>query len=203
MPHDYNELYNGILKKVASNIESYLFDITNGCARIDRVSTRVKTPSSFEGKANKIVDGKKKYNHPYEEIQDIVGARILVLFDCDVEKIKKSLESYLTSIEVSIKEPEAWKFGYFGVHYIFKLPEEAYIGIKKHEVPIRFFELQIKTLFQHAWSETEHDIGYKVNGAPLTLHEERVLAFTSAQAWGADKALSDLIANRDPTSICS
>jgi hypothetical protein len=34
----------------------------------------------------------------------------------------------------------------------------------------RFFELQIKTLFQHAWSEAEHDLGCK---APVALSRPR------------------------------
>ena len=47
----------------------------------------------------------------------------------------------------------------------------------------KFFELQIKTLFQHAWSEAEHDLGYKED-KHLNLDQKRRLAFTSAQAWG-------------------
>jgi hypothetical protein len=46
-----------------------------------------------------------------------------------------------------------------------------------------FFELQIMTLFQHAWSEANHDIGYKPGSVRLDLGAERRLAFTSAQAW--------------------
>jgi putative GTP pyrophosphokinase len=47
----------------------------------------------------------------------------------------------------------------------------------------QFFELQVETLFQRAWSE--HDLGYKPGATPLTSEAKRRLAFTSAQAWGA------------------
>jgi ppGpp synthetase/RelA/SpoT-type nucleotidyltranferase len=46
----------------------------------------------------------------------------------------------------------------------------------------QFFELQVKTLFQHAWSEAEHDLAYKPS-EPITPHQQRQIAFTAAQAW--------------------
>jgi len=54
-----------------------------------------------------------------------------------------------------------------------------------------FFELQIKTLFQHAWSEADHDLGYK-SDRELSREEKRQVAFTAAQSWGADKIFCSL-----------
>jgi putative GTP pyrophosphokinase len=59
-----------------------------------------------------------------------------------------------------------------------------------------FFELQIKTLFQHAWSEADHDLGYKPGSTPLNSEEKRKLAYTSAQAWGADHMFDELFRAR-------
>jgi len=56
---------------------------------------------------------------------------------------------------------------------------------------ILFFELQIKTLFQHAWSEAEHDLGYKPTTV-LSHDQKKRLAFTAAQAWGADQVFDEL-----------
>ena len=54
-----------------------------------------------------------------------------------------------------------------------------------------FFELQIKTLFQHAWSEANHDLGYKPE-TPFDTNQKRLMAYTSAQAWGADREFDRL-----------
>jgi ppGpp synthetase/RelA/SpoT-type nucleotidyltranferase len=61
----------------------------------------------------------------------------------------------------------------------------------KEDESIQFFELQIKTLFQHAWSEAEHDLGYKPTTI-LTSAQKKRLAFTAAQAWGADQIFDEL-----------
>jgi ppGpp synthetase/RelA/SpoT-type nucleotidyltranferase len=64
----------------------------------------------------------------------------------------------------------------------------------------RFFELQVKTLFEHAWSEAEHDLGYKPGEDPLTPQQARSLAYTSAQAWGADQIFNDLFRERSSSA---
>jgi ppGpp synthetase/RelA/SpoT-type nucleotidyltranferase len=49
------------------------------------------------------------------------------------------------------------------------------------------FELQIRTLFMHAWAEPQHDMGYKA-AQELTREIRRELAWIAASAWGADQA---------------
>jgi ppGpp synthetase/RelA/SpoT-type nucleotidyltranferase len=103
-------------------------------------------------------------------------------------------------VEWTEKKPESdMEFSYFGEHYVLKIPDDVVPDGLEDRTP-EFFELQIKTLFQHAWSETSHDIGYK---APRDLNslERRKLAFSAAQAWGADQIFkeleADIVANDD------
>lgn len=77
------------------------------------------------------------------------------------------------------------------------MPNEIRHAIKDAEDCLpEFFELQIKTLFQHAWSEAEHDLAYKPELGELDEVELRKLAFTAAQAWGADEIFEDLFQGR-------
>jgi putative GTP pyrophosphokinase len=83
------------------------------------------------------------------------------------------------------------EFGYEGRHFILFLPRDVFKDEENESAVISFFELQIKTLFQHAWSESEHDLGYKPT-TTLSSDQKRRLAFTAAQAWGADQIFDEL-----------
>jgi len=159
--------------------------------RIDRISCRVKSTESFIAKASKTDgNGNPKYIDPLNEIQDQVGARIVTFYRSDVHSLAQSVDSLLRRIERKHHLPEMRdQFGYEGLHYILFFPHELIPNGLETSAP-RFFELQIKTLFQHAWSEAEHDLGYK--GRTLSTDNQRKLAFTAAQAWGADLIFGEL-----------
>jgi putative GTP pyrophosphokinase len=181
------------LAKIAAGLQLFLKDNLSGIERIDSVVTRAKDPDRYFAKAIKVDDeGYPKYNNPKFEIQDQIGARITVFYLSDVERIRLHVVKYLKFIEQSPKLPGSdSEFGYFGLHFILSLPDDVVGEDVGDGVAPEFFELQIKTLFQHAWSEAHHDIGYK-SMRPLTSDERRKMAFTAAQAWGADTIFEEL-----------
>jgi len=188
----YQSRHNKILVPAASALEKLLREYLSGKPHIDRISVRAKSPESFLEKAKKMEGGKLKYADPLGEIQDQVGARVIVFYTRDVNPISKRLLRYFRHIEMSTKEPKSEaEFGYFGKHFVLSLPSDVIpSGIKLAAAP-PVFELQVRTLFQHAWSEAEHDIGYKPR-RKLTKIEKRKFAFTAAQSWGADRIFQDL-----------
>lgn len=171
-------------------LAQHLSDRLEGVERIDRISARAKDPDRFLAKAQKENDNKRKYGDPLSEIQDQVAARITVFYLSDVEIVEAAIKKYFHSIEQITIVEEPKKFGYEGRHLILTIPEELYEHEEHPDAP-DFFELQIKTLFQHAWSEAEHDLAYKPS-APLTSTQTREIAFTAAQAWGADQMFAKL-----------
>jgi len=190
---EYVRRYEAFLKIVAQSLQEYINDHLLGVPNIDRVTARAKDPIRFTEKASRTDEaGKPKYQKPLTEIQDQLGARIVVLYKNDVDTVTQIITRYFQPIEQRDLVPEPqWAFGYFGKHLILPLPRDVIPeGIDQLEVP-GFFELQIKTVFQHAWSEANHDLGYK---AVLELSNDQVrrLAFTAAQAWGADRVFAEL-----------
>lgn len=201
---DYIARYPAMIA-AAAKLQSFLKNMIEDIPRIDSVAARAKDPDRYFFKAvKKNEDGSPKYKHPRYEIQDQIGARINVLYLSDVELLRSHIVKFMNFIEETPKSPvDDEAFGYVGHHFIFETPDDIIPDECKGDIP-EFFELQIKTLFQHAWSETSHDIGYK---APreLTSDERRQMAFTAAQAWGADKIFEELsqvfISNdNEPTS---
>lgn len=190
---EYESRHRIFLKPLAERLAAHLQDNLQGLPRIDRVMARAKSPDRFLAKAAKArADGGPKYSHPFEQIQDLVGARIIVFYEHDVQTVGETIERYYRHIERKdlIPESEA-EFGYFGKHFILSMPSDVIEdGDDREKIP-HFFELQIKTLFQHAWSEANHDLAYKPEEL-LTPLQKRQVAFTAAQAWGADQIFAQL-----------
>jgi putative GTP pyrophosphokinase len=181
-----------VLVPLAARIEDHLKRLFGGFPRIDRISARAKSLDRFLGKATKRENGKPKYDDPLNQIQDQVGARIVTFYLSDVERVRVEIEKYFKFIESKKILPESEReFGYEGRHFILFVPTDLADEALSGEESVEFFELQIKTLFQHAWSEAEHDLGYKPTNK-LTSDQNRRLAFTAAQAWGADHIFDEL-----------
>ncbi len=189
----YTALYREVLIPVASQLEQLIRGYLEGTPRIDRVSARAKAPESFMAKARKSGEGgKSKYPAPLEQLQDQLGARVIVLYKRDVDIVSEVVKRYFRHIEARVIVPESdWTFGYFGTHFVLSLPHDAVPPHIEVERAPSFFELQIKTLWEHAWSEAGHDLGYKPPDQ-LTDDQQRRLAFTAAQAWGADRTFQEL-----------
>ena len=127
------------------------------------VTHRLKDETSF---LDKCCNG--KYTDPISEITDVCGVRIIGYTTTDVDAISKIIEKefnidWANSINKS-SQLNSDQVGYLSVHYVasfsarrLKLAEYAQFQNIK-------FEVQIRTILQHAWAEVEHDRSYKFSG---------------------------------------
>ena len=132
-----------------------------------QLSHRLKTEDSLRGKLEKKGD---KYESALD-LTDLLGIRVICYFADDVDRIAEKIEGlFVVDRENSVDKRrilEADQFGYLSLHYICQLkPEQAADeGLRR----IRF-EIQIRSVLQHAWAEINHDIGYKSSaGVPRSI----------------------------------
>lgn len=181
-----------ILVDISTEIEAELKEALADKLHVDKISCRVKTIDSYTDKINKEKDGKLKYETPIKEIQDLIGARVVVYYKQTADAMFDYLSKYFRVVErTRIIPDEPSKFGYEGLHLVCFISPIIFNKYKGENLLPDFFELQIKTLYQHAWGQAEHGLGYKP-GVKLETDEKRKLAFIAAQSWGADEILSDL-----------
>ena len=122
------------------------------------IEHRIKSESSLAGKLVKSGDWYQKF----EDLTDILGARVICFFNDEVDKLGGMIEKNFTIDWKNSSDKRALikanTFGYLSLHYICYLTEES--GYPK-EICNKKFEIQIRTILQHTWAAIEHDIGYK------------------------------------------
>jgi ppGpp synthetase/RelA/SpoT-type nucleotidyltranferase len=126
----YDKLFSNTLLNIADLIRGDLEDILSSTPRIDRISVRAKTTDRFLQKAAKLKEnGQNKYKDPINEIQDLIGARIITYYLEDVKAIESKIYNYYSNIEITKINPEMFnEFGYEGLHFILLIPPKKNWG---------------------------------------------------------------------------
>jgi putative GTP pyrophosphokinase len=184
-----------LLTQLASAMELHTVGLLKGTAHIDRVSFRAKDAESFARKSFALDDsGSRKYQVPLADIEDQVAGRVLVFFRRDIDVVAARLSQAFNRVEQVRKAPKGHDaFAYESEHFVFIIPPHVHPdGWDGLSQPPTTFEMQVRTLFMHAWAEPEHDISYKAT-VPLTVEERRKLAWAASSAWGGDAIFEQVL----------
>lgn len=144
---------------------------------IEHIKSRLKSPESI---------AKKVYRKNFdvslesikENIQDIVGIRIVCSFISDIYRISEMIQQQkdvtLVTAKDYIKNPKP--NGYKSLHLILSLP--VFMSDREEQV---YVEVQIRTVAMDFWASLEHKIYYKYDKEiPENLTEELTNAATVA-----------------------
>jgi putative GTP pyrophosphokinase len=129
----------------------------------------------------------RKYAYPLEDIQDQIGCRVVVKSPRARTEVALLLARHFGHLEKGYKvDRDPSRFGYSAHHVICPIPPALRA---KRRLQTEAFEIQVATLFQFAWSQMEHAVGYKP-GKVLTREQRRNLAAAAALAETADLLFS-------------
>jgi putative GTP pyrophosphokinase len=177
-----------LLRGARDRLEGECLDVLAQCVHVDRIYFRIKSAKSFVEKA---LDPRNEpeYSDPLLEIEDQIAGRVLVFCLSDIPPVLHALSNAFQTVESSSRRPERDEsFGYESEHRICVIPPHVQPdGWSASADMPRTFELQVRTLFMHAYAEPQHDLAYKaVQELPSRVRRE--LAWIAASAWGADQA---------------
>jgi ppGpp synthetase/RelA/SpoT-type nucleotidyltranferase len=147
----------------------------------DAVKGRIKEFDSFMEKIRR-----KDLQNPFQEINDIVGIRVICLYRDDIEKIKNVVSETFDVISDDDKTEsrDVDRFGYSGSHIIARLGNEQNSSLQQSLHDLRF-EIQIRTIAQHAWASISHHLFYKQSDK-IPENQERDFQALSALFYVAD-----------------
>ncbi|MFH8975730.1 GTP pyrophosphokinase family protein [Streptomyces sp. NPDC017890] len=158
--------------------------------KIHSITARIKTIDSF---LEKVI--RKSYASPFEQAEDIVGARVVCLFLADLSSIKDALRKTFDVIseEDKVNEGEVSSFGYMSHHFICRL-SSAHSGPRYDTIKGIRFEVQVRTILMDAWANISHYLAYK-NEESIPADLVRDFHALSGLLYVADRQFQNL--NRD------
>ena len=135
--------------------------------------------SKLEGRVKDKAECIKKFNLKYrttlessstpysirEYITDLIGLRVVCLYEDDIKKIEQCLSEHFEIIDKTDKiaqiENTEDLFGYKGLHLDMQLNKQR-MDLPEYTKYSEFrFEIQIRTIIQDSWSVLDHKIKYK------------------------------------------
>lgn len=171
---EYDSLYPFLERLRTTGYGMILNALSEAGIEVMQVQSRVKDADSAY---QKILT--KSYHDPFSDITDLVGFRIIVFLEHEIENAAKVLRNFFEVDETNSVDKrfpsKVGHMGYRSLHLVCSLganreylPE--YTGISAQK-----FEIQIRTALQHAWAEIEHKRNYKSEGALPTELQHRLM----------------------------
>ena len=157
-----------------------------------QVDGRGKSVESFSDKLRR---KGAKYKNPLVDITDLAGTRVITYTLTDIERVSEVIRAEFAVDESrSVTKPEVPdpdRFGYLSTHFV------ASLGSSRNALPewasfdSKLFEIQVRTVVQHAWAAIDHKLNYK-SRIEIPHDVQRRLFRVSALLEVADEQLDEV-----------
>lgn len=183
---------HGLYVDLAANVHKLLEQLLAQRGLVAHsITSRCKGRESLERKL-------KKPNRSYaalDDITDITAIRITTYFAEDVDAAAEVVASEFIVDESASIDKRAYddpdRFGYQSLHYVVTISEtRSQLAEWARFDGIRF-EIQVRTILQHAWAEIEHDLGYK-SPRSIPVHVRRRFSRVAGLLELADSEFSEI-----------
>lgn len=153
--------YGDLAEKVSTLLSTMLHE--RGLL-VHAVTHRCKSRGSLERKVRR----PDKHYESLSEITDIAAVRVTTYFADDVELATRAIREGFVVDEANTIDKGAGidpdRFGYRSVHFVARMTEARDALVEYRRFRELKFEVQVRSILQHAWAEIEHDLGYKADG---------------------------------------
>ena len=184
------------LERIATQLTSDISKSLSKCGLMFRIFSRVKTESSIKHKLE------VKYASKKIKIQDMIGMRIVVYFQDDVD-VLALYYSIGDVVKKSIDEFDSSTFRPQRLNITNRIPaemtEEFYAALPEQirDCVEPTYEIQIRTVFSEGWHEVEHDLRYKCKGdwegcEPYSRALNGVIATLETAEWNMKALFADM-----------
>lgn len=196
---DYSVWYASVqptYERLAATIRSILDQLLSARS-IDflAVTSRTKSFRSFADKLKR-----KSYKDPATEVTDLAGIRVVTYLESDVQRVA-ALSREIFRVDESHTVDKAAelavdRLGYRSVHLICSLGRKRDVLPEYSEFKGLRFEIQIRSVLQHAWAQIEHDRSYKFGGV-LPDELKRRLNLAAGSLESVDREFDKIAAEID------
>jgi len=156
------------------------------------IESRVKDWGSIEEK----LDRKSISLNSLTDLDDLLGMRLILLFQRDSLAVEKLLNTHLrvlSSEDTALRLTDS-QFGYQSKHFIIELPREWLNVPTWNDLGAIRVEIQVRTLAQHIWAAVSHKLQYKQETSvppPLRRSINRVSALLESVDIDFDRILQE------------
>jgi ppGpp synthetase/RelA/SpoT-type nucleotidyltranferase len=203
----YHREYDRYLKLAARVAEICRSEIVEGNAIRAQVTSRAKSPKSFEGKLRRFAASGKKsmpdVDSVFEKVRDLAAVRVATYEQRHEDQVVQlvcrrfiDMAGQNPGHERKDKNRDDPNNFYRASHIEVLLAPSDGVGTYTNVMDVPC-EVQVCSMMAHVWNEVEHDLGYKPAAGTLSDQERTFLAMLGQSVRMGDNTIASLFAETE------